>query len=555
MYSVITGFILGIAGLQQQAALPGKTVLLILSSLAVVFLVVSFVPALKRRFKPAVILARALAGCCAGIVWASTLAYVTLSDNLPPSLENRPITVTGTIGDLPQATENGIRFTNSHTTSSVSTPSRYGLLTGQYPWRKEGTGIAAGDAGMIIRPEQYTMADMFRDAGYATGAVGKWHLGLGDKTGTQDWNGTVSPALADIGFDYSYIMAATGDRVPCVFIENGRVVDLDPSDPIQVSYSTPFEGEPLAKDHPELLRIHPSQGHDQAIVNGIPRIGYMKGGRSALWRDEDIADSITVKALDFIARHRNEPFFLYFGTNDIHVPRVPHERFAGKSGLGPRGDALLSFDETVGRVMACLEDLGLADNTLVILSSDNGPVVDDGYQDRAWELLGDHRPWADFRGGKYSAFEAGTRVPMIVSWGDRFNGTVSDALFSHIDFFASLAALIGAGIPDDAAPDSRNAIDVLTGKDLTGRDYVIEQNVNSTLSVMDSEGWKYIEPSDAPAIEFYTGMELGNSPDGQLYNVSDAKYEKDNLIREFPAKAAELKKVLETETAKGKAAK
>ena len=205
--------------------------------------------------------------------------------------------------------------------------------------------------------------------------------------------------------------------------------------------------------------------------------------------------------------------------------------------------------------MACLEDLGLADNTLVILSSDNGPVVDDGYQDRAWELLGDHRPWADFRGGKYSAFEAGTRVPMIVSWGDRFNGTVSDALFSHIDFFASLAALIGAGIPDDAAPDSRNAIDVLTGKDLTGRDYVIEQNVNSTLSVMDSEGWKYIEPSDAPAIEFYTGMELGNSPDGQLYNVSDAKYEKDNLIREFPAKAAELKKVLETETAKGKAAK
>ena len=480
------------------------------------------------------------------IIYADDIGYGDLSCNGTAAVSTP---------NVDSLAEHGIRFTNSHTTSSVSTPSRYGLLTGQYPWRKAGTGIATGDAGMIIRPEQYTLADMFREAGYATGAVGKWHLGLGDKAGTQDWNGTVSPALADIGFEYSYIMAATGDRVPCVFIEDGKVVNLDPSDPIQVSYATPFVGEPLARDHPELLRIHPSQGHDQAIINGIPRIGYMKGGKSALWRDEDIADSITVKALDFIARHRNEPFFLYFGTNDIHVPRVPHERFAGKSGLGPRGDALLSFDETVGRVMACLEDLGLADNTLVILSSDNGPVVDDGYQDRAWELLGDHRPWADFRGGKYSAFEAGTRVPMIVSWGDRFNGTVSDALFSHIDFFASLAALIGAGIPDDAAPDSRNAIDVLTGKDLTGRDYVIEQNVNSTLSVMDSEGWKYIEPSDAPAIEFYTGMELGNSPDGQLYNVSDAKYEKDNLIREFPAKAAELKKVLETETAKGKAAK
>ena len=443
--------------------------------------------------------------------------------------------------------ENGIRFTNSHTTSSVSTPSRYGLLTGQYPWRKEGTGIATGDAGMIIRPDQYTLADMFKSAGYVTGAVGKWHLGLGDKAGTQDWNGVVTPALADIGFDYSYIMAATGDRVPCVFIENGRVVNLDPSDPIQVSYRKPFEGEPLAKDHPELLRIHPSQGHDQAIVNGIPRIGYMKGGKSALWKDENIADSITVKAIDFISEHKDEPFFLYLGTNDIHVPRVPHERFAGKSGMGPRGDALLSFDETVGRVMAALERLGLEDNTLVILSSDNGPVVDDGYQDQAWELLGDHRPWGDFRGGKYSAFEAGTRVPMIVHWGDRFRGKVSDALFSHIDILASLASLVGVEVPEGAAPDSRDELDILTGEDSRGRDYIIEQNVNSTLSVMDSEGWKYISPSDAPAIEFYTKMELGNSPQGQLYNVSSSRYEKANLILSNPEKAEELKSVLERE--------
>ena len=182
-------------------------------------------------------------------------------------------------------------------------------------------------------------------------------------------------------------------------------------------------------------------------------------------------------------------------------------------------------------------------------------TTDDGYRDQAWELLGNHRPWADFRGGKYSAFEAGTRVPMIVRWGDRFEGIVSDALFSHIDFFASLASLAGTEIPEGVAPDSRNALDVLTGEDLTGRDYVIEQNVNSTLSIMDSEGWKYISPSDAPAIEFYTKMELGNSPDEQLYNVSSEKCEKDNCIDEFPEKAAELKKMLEEETAKGVAAK
>ena len=139
----------------------------------------------------------------------------------------------------------GIRFTDAHAVAATSTPSRYSLLTGQYAWRRNDTGIATGDAGMIIRPEQTTVADMFKTAGYYTGAVGKWHLGLGDKAGTQDWNGFITPGLKDIGFDYSYIMAATGDRVPCVFVENQRVVNLDPNDPIQVSYVQPFPGEPL----------------------------------------------------------------------------------------------------------------------------------------------------------------------------------------------------------------------------------------------------------------------------------------------------------------------
>ena len=140
----------------------------------------------------------------------------------------------------------GIRFSNCHATSATSTPSRYGLLTGMYPWRRNDTGIAPGDAAMIIKPEQYTMADMFKDAGYATAAIGKWHLGLGDKAGKQDWNGEVTPGLKDIGFDYSFIMAATADRVPCVFIENGRAVNLDKNDPIEVSYTTPFPGDPTA---------------------------------------------------------------------------------------------------------------------------------------------------------------------------------------------------------------------------------------------------------------------------------------------------------------------
>lgn len=252
----------------------------------------------------------------------------------------------------------GIRFTNAHCAAATSTPSRYALLTGEYAWRRKGTGIAAGNAAMIITPERYTIADMFKDAGYQTGVVGKWHLGLGNETGKQDWNGVVKPNPADIGFDYSYIMAATADRTPCIFMENGKGVGLDPDDPVYVSYTKNFPGEPTGKDNPELLRMLPSHGHDQSIVNGISRIGYMKGGKSALWKDEDIADSITAHAIRFIEKSQQskEPFFLYLATNDIHVPRVPQKRFAGKSGLGPRGDALLSFDWTVGQVMETLKN-------------------------------------------------------------------------------------------------------------------------------------------------------------------------------------------------------
>lgn len=437
----------------------------------------------------------------------------------------------------------GVRFTNAHTTSSTSTPARYGLLTGQYPWRKPGTGIAAGNAGMIISPEQHTLADMLRSAGYTTGAVGKWHLGLGE-TAQQDWNGFITPGLSDIGFDYSFIMAATADRVPCVYIENQRVVGLDPADPIFVSYVEPFDGEPTGRSNPELLTMTPSHGHDQAIVNGISRIGYMKGGKAALWRDDQIADRITDKAVQFIADNREHPFFLYFGTNDIHVPRVPHARFAGKSGMGPRGDAILSFDDCLGRVMRTLDSLGIADNTLLIVSSDNGPVVDDGYNDRAVELLGEHRPWGDFRGGKYSAFEAGTRVPMLVRWpGHTPEGAVSDALLSHIDIYASLGALCGAVIPQNAAPDSRNHLSTLLGRG-PGCEYVVEQNLSNTLSIV-AGGWKYIEPSNKMRVNKPTNTEMGNDPVRQLYNLREDAGERHNLAEEYPLKADSLREMLE----------
>ena len=441
----------------------------------------------------------------------------------------------------------GLRFTDAHAVAATSTPSRYSLLTGHYSWRRNDTGIAAGNAGMIIRPEQQTVADLFKQRGYATGAVGKWHLGLADKTGTQDWNGHITPGPSDIGFDYSYIMAATGDRVPCVWVENERVVGLDPTDPIAVSYRAPFEGEPLGKTHPELLtKLHPSpnHGHDQAIVNGISRIGYMKGGRKALWHDENIADSITAKAIDFIEHNADKPFFLYLGTNDIHVPRYPHERFRGKSGMGLRGDALLQFDWTVGAVLDALDRLKIADNTLIILTSDNGPVVDDGYADQSVELLGEHRPWGDLRGGKYSNFEAGTRVPLIVSWPRKVKSGVSEALVSQIDLFASMATLIQADIAEGAAPDSRNALPTLLGTDKQGRDYIVEKA--GSISLYDGE-WKYIAPSGGYAYNKLTDIELGNNRQPQLYRLTDDIGEQHNVAEQYPDVVARLQQLLDAE--------
>ena len=440
----------------------------------------------------------------------------------------------------------GIRFTDAHAIASTSTPSRYSLLTGEYAWRRPRTDVAPGDAGMIIQPTQFTMADMFKSVGYSTCAIGKWHLGLGAETGKQDWNAPLPAALADIGFDHHYIMAATADRVPCVFIEDGKVANYDPSAPIEVSYFKNFPGEPTGKDNPELCyNMKSSHGHNMSIVNGIGRIGYMKGGGKALWKDENIADSITTHAIDFIKKNSVHPFFLYFATNDVHVPRFPHQRFRGKSSMGMRGDAIVQFDWSVGKIMETLDKLGIADNTIILLTSDNGPVVDDGYQDQAEELLNDHKPAGPWRGNKYSAFEGGTAIPVIVRWSKNVKaGQTSDVLMSQIDFMASFGNLIGATFPKGSAPDSKNHLGNLLGTDTTHRPWVAEMSNNHVLSIRTKE-WKYIEPNDgSKMIKWGPKIETGNDPNPQLYRISDNLYEQDNVAESNPKVVYELQNIL-----------
>lgn len=469
------------------------------------------------------------------IVYADDLGYGDLSCYGATKIE------TPSIDRLAQ---NGIRFTNAYATSATCTPSRYSLLTGEYAWREKGTNIADGDAPLLIPTNKETLPAMLKNVGYSTGMVGKWHLGLGDQKGKQDWNGDLKPGPSEVGFDYSFLIPSTGDRVPCVFVENKKVVGLDPSDLIQVSYSHPFEGEQTGKAHPELLKIYPSHGHDMAIVNGISRIGYMTGGESALWEDESIAQKLIGKAKEFIENHKDGPFFLYFATHDIHVPRAPNKTFVGRSELGPRGDVILQLDWSLGEIIHVLDSLGLSENTLIVFTSDNGPVLDDGYQDQAVEKLNGHTPSGSLRGGKYSTFEAGTRVPFVISWPSHVRGeTISDALISQVDLFASFAKLTGQDIAPTSAPDSYDVLQALLGESKKARDFVVEHA--GSLSVIKGN-WKYIEPSDGASYYKETNIELGNAPYPQLYDLSVDLGEKINLAEKYPVKTAELSSLLES---------
>ena len=446
--------------------------------------------------------------------------------------------------------DQGLLFTDAHSTNSVCTPSRYSLLTGQYAWRQRGTGILPGDAALIIptREKAATLGTLMQQAGYRTAAIGKWHLGLG--SGNIDWNKPISPAPAEVGFDYSFIMAATGDRVPCVYVENGAVLNLDPQDPIQVNYrGKTYPGEKTAATHPELLKPwgRPSdKQHAGTIIDGISRIGHMAGGISALWKDQDIADDITAAGERFIAGCEGKPLFLYFCTNDIHVPRDPHARFRGKSHLGIRGDVTMQMDDSLGRLMAALQHAGYKpEETLIIFTSDNGPVISDGYEDGAREACANHNPNHPWRGGKYSLFEGGTRVPFIVSWPGRVRQGTSHALMCQMDIGRTLAYLCGINIPEGSMRDSENHLGAMLGHDPTGRAELVTQAFEAPRYALRSGTYKYIP-------KYGRGRPDRQGRGDQLYSLDSDPAEQHILAPQMPEKTAELRKRLQQITAESK---
>lgn len=437
--------------------------------------------------------------------------------------------------NIDELATHGLRFDNAYATSATCTPSRYGILTGRYPWRQKDAAILTGDAPLIISPKQQTLPKVLASAGYHTAVIGKWHLGLGvDRI---DWNSRIAPGPNEVGFDYSFIMAATNDRIPNVFLRDGQVVGLDPENPLRVNYDENFSGEPTGIDNPELLTTMTfSNGHYQSINNGVSRIGFQKGGQEANWVDEEMSDIFLAEATNYVVKHQSESFFLYYALHQPHVPRIPNKRFVGLSGLGPRGDAILEADWAIGELMDTLRQLDLLDKTLIVFTSDNGPVLDDGYHDDAVKLNGDHRPWGNQRGGKYSLFDAGTHIPFVVRWNGTVKPGVSTALISQVDLLSSFADLVDESV---APEDSQNVLTALLGASKSGRTSLVFEGRSGQTAYREGN-WVLIPAYWGEALYEKVDIETGRCSCYQLYDLSVDPGQQKNLASEMPNRVKEM---------------
>lgn len=461
------------------------------------------------------------------VIMADDLGYGDVSCNGSKTI---------TTPNIDKLAANGLRFTSGYCSAATCTPTRYSFLTGTYAFRVKGTGVAPPNAPALIRPGTPTIASVLKQQGYATAVVGKWHLGLGKDA--PDWNGELKPGPREIGFDHCLLLPTTNDRVPQVLVENHRVRNLDLKDPLWVGNKPPSDDHPTGVTHRAELKMDWNVGHNGTIHNGISRIGYYTGGMKARFRDQDLGDEWVRETDRWINANKDRPFFLFFASHDIHVPRTPHERFLGKSGMGPRGDSILEFDWCVGEVVKTLDRLKLTEKTIVVVCSDNGPVLDDGYKDKARELLGEHKPAGPLSGGKYSVLEGGTRTPFIVSWPRTVKPGTSDEVVCTIDLATSFATLAGAVLPDDGLLDSMNVIDALLGRPgARGRDFLIQQDNNGGRFGLRAGVWKLIHQSGK-------GPKTKEAPGDALYHLADDPAEKKNVAGSRPEELKRMRKLL-----------
>jgi arylsulfatase A-like enzyme len=411
----------------------------------------------------------------------------------------------------------GRRFDNGYSSAAVCTPTRYSLITGEYGWRGSSIGVnrgvANGASPLLIPTDRPTAPGLLQQAGYRTAIIGKWHLGFGLEK--PDYNKELRPGPLEVGFHEYFGIPATNDRIPTVLVRNYLVQGLDPADPISYTY---------VKAEAEASGLSP-------WAAGRNRIGWAKGGKSAWWNDATLADIHTRESIEFIERNKDNKFFLYFAPHNVHAPKIPGSRFKGRSGLGDRADMLLEFDSSLGELLGSLDKLGLANNTLLIYSSDNGAYLNDE---------AGHRPTGPFRGIKSTLWEGGSRVPFIVRWPARITPGESSDLVSTLDVPATVCAAAGITPPEDALPDSFNLLPSLLGqKDASRRDFLILQSGNGKLAVR-SGPWKYI-----PDLDTVEGWKSKAKADGAperpgLFDLLSDPGEKQNLHAQNPAESRRI---------------
>jgi len=439
----------------------------------------------------------------------------------------------------------GRMFTDAHSASAVCTPSRYALLTGEYPFRKGLTRPVFLKTGLVIDTNRQTIADVMKEAGYATACIGKWHLGFGKQA--PNWNGELKPGPLELGFDYYFGVPVVNSHPPFVFVEDDRVVGLVPDDPFV------FGKRAKTREFPEKMKLTQIGGADAA---------------HALYDDEFVGTKLTEKAVGWIQQQHNKPFFLYLATTNIHHPFTPHPRFQGTSECGRYGDFVHELDWIVGEVMKTLEDQGVAENTLVIFTSDNGGMFNMGGQD-AWDA--GHRVNGELLGFKFGAWEGGHRVPFIVRWpGEVEADSASDQLICNVDMLATLAALTGTVIREGQACDSVNVLPAFIREpEQPLREQLILVAKEPTHLALRQGNWVYIGAQGSggytgtkrgghsfggPAAISYAGyvnsdIEDGkikrNAPPAQLYDLTGDLKQTKNLYREHPETAARMRKLLE----------
>ena len=421
----------------------------------------------------------------------------------------------------------GMRFTDAHAPSAVCTPSRYATLTGRYAWRTWlKNWVIFERMPLLVETDRLTLPKLLKDQGYVTGAVGKWHLGWGTEV-PPNFNEELVPGPLEIGFDYFYGVPFSHNSSLTLqnYVHNRRIEGLGEDEDI----------------------------YDDAVKERLAR------------RLEDTAIDLSAKAVEFVREHQDEPFFLYYPTTNVHFPITPHEQFAETSEAGPYGDFVVEFDWAVGEILNVLDELDVAKNTLLIVTSDNGGRVDP-------KVMGGstHDPNAPLRGTKRQIWEGGHRVPMVVRWpGKIAPGSISDETIVHTDFLPTLAAYFNVDLPNDAAEDGYNILPVLFEEEYESplREGSVHHSVNGMYALRSGD-WKLIEgdtdgdyrpgtPSTAiqerrefPKRDSVTGefmpfyydiMDFDPAnPVYRLYNLKEDPAETTNLADQHPDKVQEL---------------